>query len=445
MTPGRGAKREHDQQDEQRPHIVIVGGGFGGLYAARALRGAAVHVTLVDQRNFHLFQPLLYQVATAGLSPGDVTSALRWVLRGQQNTRVWLAKAVALDVERRQLILEDGELSYDTLLIATGARHHYFGHDNWERHAPGLKTVEDALEVRRRVLSAFEAAEREVDPPKRRALLTFVIVGAGPTGVELAGAVAELARHTLRKEFRTIDPTEACILLIEGTSRVLPGYPESLSAKCSRSLERLGVTVRVATVVMGLSGGVVTVQSAQGIETIRTCTVLWAAGVMASPLGQAIADATGAELDPVGRVVVERDLTIPGHPDIFVIGDLAHFAHQTDEPLPAVAPVAMAQGRFFAKAIRRRLAEKPVESFRYRDKGQLATIGRAAAVADFGSIQFSGYFAWLLWLFVHLMYLVEFENRLLVFLQWVWGYVTRNRGARIIGANDLRASDTNNC
>jgi NADH dehydrogenase len=423
--------------------VVIIGGGFGGLYAARALRGTAVDVTLVDQRNFHLFQPLLYQVATAGLSPGDITSALRWVLRGQQNARVWLAKAIGLDAERQRVILEDGELSYDTLLLATGARHHYFGHDDWERHAPGLKTVEDALEVRRRVLYAFEAAEREADPPKRRALLTFVIVGAGPTGVELAGAIAELARHTLRREFRTIDPTETRILLIEGTSRVLPGYPESLSAKCLSSLDRLGVTVRVATAVTSLSGGVVTVQSTQTIETISARTVLWAAGVKASPLGLTIADVTGAELDPAGRVIVGCDLTVKGYPNIFVIGDLAHFAHQNDAPLPAVAPVAMAQGRYFAKVIRRRLVERPVEPFRYRDKGQLATIGRAAAVADFGSIQFSGYLAWLLWLFVHLMYLVEFENRLLVFLQWAWGYVTRNRGARIIGDYDLRARDPN--
>jgi NADH dehydrogenase len=363
------------------------------------------------------------------------------VLRGQRNTRVWLAKAVGLDTERQLLILEDGELSYDTLLIATGARHHYFGHENWERSAPGLKTVEDALEIRRRVLSSFEAAERESDLSKRRALLTFVIVGAGPTGVELAGAVAELARHTLRGEFRNIDPTEARILLVEGTGRVLPGYPESLSARCTRSLERLGVTVHVATVVTDVADGVVTVQSTRARETVRARTVLWAAGIKASPLGQVIADAAGAELDSAGRVVVGHDLTIPGHPDIFVIGDLAHFAHQNDTPLPAVAPVAMAQGRYVARAIRRRLAGKPVAPFRYRNKGQLATIGRAAAVADFGPILFSGYLAWLLWLFVHLMYLVEFENRLLVFLQWVWSYVTRNRGARIIGASDRQASD----
>jgi NADH dehydrogenase len=418
-----------------RHRVVIVGGGFGGLQAARALRRAAVDVTLLDQRNFHLFQPLLYQVATAGLSPADIAAALRWILRRQQNVRVWLARVKGVDVHERRVLLHDGDLAFDTLVVATGVRHHYFGHERWEALAPGLKTIEDALDIRRRVLRAFEMAECEADPARRRALLTFLIVGAGPTGVELAGAVAELARHTLRREFRSIDPAESRILLVEGAARVLPAYPENLSAKCARSLARLGVTVRTDTVVTDLSVGGVTLRSGSTTGTVAAHTVLWAAGITASLLGRALAEAAGIALDRLGRVIVEPDLTLPGHEDIFVIGDLAHFAHQTGEPLPGIAPVAMAQGRYVAAAIKRRLAGKPVPPFRYRDKGQLATIGRAAAVADFGSVRFSGHFAWLLWLFVHLMYLVGFENRVLVFVRWAWNYVTRNRGARLIGGD----------
>jgi NADH dehydrogenase len=415
-----------------RRKVVILGGGFGGLYAARALRHAPVDVTLIDKRNFHLFQPLLYQVATAGLSPADIASALRWILRRQGNVRVWMGEVVAVDAAGRRVILRDGDMPFDTLIVATGARHHYFGHDEWESLAPGLKTIEDALDIRRRILSAFEAAEREFDPDRQRAFLTFVIVGAGATGVELAGAVAELARHTLRREVQISEPTRSQILLLDGAERVLPGYPEKLSERCARSLARLGVTVRTNAEVVDLRKDGVTLRTGTATETVQAHTLLWAAGVKASSLGQSLAEATGAELDRAGRVMVASDLTVPGHPEIFVIGDLSHFAHQTGAPLPGIAPVAMAQGRYVAQVIRERVAGKVVKPFRYRDKGQLATIGRAAAVADFRWIRFSGYLAWLLWLFVHLMYLVGFENRLLVFIRWAWNYFTRNRGARLI-------------
>jgi NADH dehydrogenase len=415
-----------------RRKVVVLGGGFGGLYAARALRHAPVDVTLIDKRNFHLFQPLLYQVATAGLSPADIASALRWILRRQGNVRVWMGEVVAVDAAGRRVILRDGDVPFDTLIVATGARHHYFGHDEWESLAPGLKTIEDALDIRRRILSAFEAAEREFDPDRQRALLTFVIVGAGATGVELAGAVAELAWHTLRREVQISEPTRSQILLLDGAERVLPGYPKKLSERCARSLARLGVTVRTNAEVVDLRKDCVTLRTGAATETVQAHTLLWAAGVKASSLGQSLAEATGAELDRAGRVVVGSDLTVPGHPEIFVIGDLSHFAHQTGAPLPGIAPVATAQGRYVAQVIRGRVAGKVVKPFRYRDKGQLATIGRAAAVADFRWIRFSGYLAWLLWLFVHLMYLVGFENRLLVFIRWAWNYFTRNRGARLI-------------
>ncbi|MGD2136245.1 MAG: NAD(P)/FAD-dependent oxidoreductase [Gemmatimonadales bacterium] len=415
------------------PHrIVIVGGGFGGLNAAKRLRRAPAQVTLLDRRNFHVFQPLLYQVATGGLSPGDITTALRWILRRQRNTRVWLAQVTDLDVQGRRVILEDGEAPYDTLIVATGAGHHYFGNDAWAERAPGLKTVEDATEIRSRVLAAFEAAERDPDPRRRAAHLTFVIVGGGPTGVELAGAVAELAHHTLRRDFRTIDPTTARILLVEGTDRVLPTYPPSLSRRAERSLARLGVTVLTGSMVRDIGDDTVTVGRGDERETVHAGTVLWAAGVKASPLGPLLADRAGASLDRIGRVIVEPDLTVPGHPEVFVIGDLAHFAHQTGKPLPGIAPVAMSQGRYVARVVRRRLRRKPIEPYRYLDKGQLATIGRAAAVCDVRFLRLWGYPAWLVWLFVHLMYLVGFENRVLVFVQWAWSYVTRNRGTRLI-------------
>jgi NADH dehydrogenase len=423
-----------------RHRVVIVGGGFGGLNVARRLRGAPVEVVLVDRRNFHLFQPLLYQVATGGLSPADIASAHRWILRRQRNARVWLGEVIGIEVNGQRVMLRDGDLSYDTLVIATGARHDYFGRDDLERNAPGLKTIEDATEIRRRVLNAFEAAEREPDPDERSRWLTFVVVGAGPTGVELAGAIAELANQTMKPDFRTADTRQARILLVEGADRVLRTYPPDLSAKAARSLTRLGVEVRTRTLVTDILDTEVKLRVDERAESLPTRTVLWGAGVKASRLGLAVANATGGAIDEIGRVMVEPDLTVPGHPQIFVIGDLANFSHQTGGPLPGVAPVAMAQGRYVARVIKRRLSGKETGAFRYFDKGQLATIGRAAAVADFGRLRFSGYPAWLLWLFVHLMYLVEFESRVLVLVQWAWNYFTRHRGARLIAHGDARVS-----
>ncbi len=426
-------------QGGQRPRVVIVGGGFGGLHAALGLKRAPVEVTLIDRRNFHLFQPLLYQVATGGLSPGDISSPIRRALRMQRNARVLLGEAVGLDAARRFVELRDGErLPYDTLVVATGARHHYFGNEEWEQLAPGLKSVEDATEMRRRILLAFERAERERDPATRRALLNFVIVGAGPTGVELAGAICELARDTLRHDFRSIDPRETRVLLVEGADRVLPVYPADLSAKARKSLERLGAEVRVKTLVKGLDQDGVTLESGGQRERVPARCVLWAAGVRASSLARVLEKEAGASLDRAGRLLVEPDCSLPGHPEIFAIGDIANFSHQGDAPLPGVAPVAMQQGRYVARAIVRRLKSREVEPFRYRDKGNMATIGRKAAVADFGRIRFGGFFAWLLWSAVHVFFLIEYENRVLVALRWLWNYVTRNRGTRLItGSSDV--------
>lgn len=420
-------------------HLVIVGGGFGGLYAAKALKRAPVRVTLVDKRNFHLFQPLLYQVATGGLSPGDIASPLRAVLGRHKNTSVLKAEVVDIDPVQRQVLLRDGRLSYDTLIVATGASHHYFGHDEWAEVAPGLKTVEDALDIRRRILLAFEAAEREPDPEVRRACMRFVVVGGGPTGVELAGAIGELAYRTLKDDFRRIDPTEAEILLLDGVERILPTYPPELSARAETSLARLGVTVRAGSLVADIDGDLVTVSRDGETEAIRAKTILWAAGMKASPMGQVLAERTTVELDRAGRVVVGPDLSIPGYPNIFVTGDLAHFAHQGDQPLPGVAPVAMQQGRYVADLIQRRLIsdeESDLSPFRYRDKGSLAVIGRNAAVAELGPARFAGFLAWLLWVFVHIGYLIEFDNKLLVLIQWAWNYFTRKQGARLITGSD---------
>jgi NADH dehydrogenase len=421
-----------------RPRIVIVGGGFGGLHAARDLRACPVQVALVDRRNFHLFQPLLYQVAMGGLSPANIASPLRAVLKRQKNAEVRLGEAQDVDVPGRRVILEDGELPYDTLIVAAGARHHYFGHPEWEAIAPGLKTVEDATEMRQRVLFAFEAAERESDPDCRRAWLTFVVVGGGPTGVELAGALGELAHHTLRGNFRHINPATATILLLEGLDRILPTYPPSLSEKAVRALERLGVTVRTSTTVTALRGDLVSVRAGDRTEDIPARTVLWAAGVQASALADKLAQATGAALDRNGRIVVEPDLTLRGHPEIFVIGDMANASHQTGKPLPGVAPVAIQQGRYVAQTIQARLRGQSLPPFRYQDRGSLATIGRAAAVADLGWVRLSGLTAWLIWLFIHVLNLIEFENRLLVMLQWAWNYFTRNRSARLVTGTHLR-------
>ena len=413
--------------------VTIIGGGFGGLSAALRLKRAPVQVTLIDRCNYHLFQPLLYQVATGALSPANIASPLRNVLKRQKNTRVLLGEAIGIDVAKRRVILSDGAVDYDTLVIGTGSSHQYFGHEEWAQFAPGLKTVEDATHMRRRILIAFEAAERELNPEKLRAWMTFVIAGAGPTGVELAGTLGEIANDTLRHDFRNIRPSEARIILVEGADRVLPSYPVGLSAAAKRMLERLGVTVRTSALVTEVTRESVTIRAGGESETFPTRTVLWAAGVLASPLGRILSDETGAMLDKAGRVIVEPDLTVPGHPEIFVIGDLSNFSHQTGKPLPGVAQPAIQEGRYVAKAISKRLkGEKKARAFHYWDKGNLATVGRAAAVADLNWLRLSGLPAWLIWLFVHLMNIVEFKNRLLVLIQWAWLFITYDRAARLI-------------
>jgi NADH dehydrogenase len=428
-----------------RPAVVIVGGGFGGLYAACGLATVPVEVTLVDRRNFHLFQPLLYQVASGSLSPANIAAPLRSILRHQRNARVLLGEVVDIDAARRHVVLADGHLPYDYLVLATGASHHYFGHPEWEMLAPGLKTIEDATEIRRRILRAFEAAERCPDSARTRAFLTFVVVGGGPTGVEMAGTISELARHTLRHDFRAIDPADARVLLVEGADRVLPQFHEVLSAKARRGLERLGVEVWTGGIVTDVRPSAVTVRRGDRVEIVPADTVVWAAGVQASPLGQRVAAAAGAATDQQGRVHVNPDLTVPGLPDVYVIGDLASVRRIgasavgiSPPTLPGMAPVAMQAGWYVAEAIRHRLRNEPVPPFRYRDKGALATIGRATAVADLGWARFDGYFAWLAWLFVHILYLAGFTNRLLVMVQWGWSYVTRNRSARLITNESAR-------
>ncbi len=412
---------------------MIIGGGFGGLYVAKALGKAKVSVTVVDRRNFHLFQPLLYQVATGGLSPGEIASPIRVVLRNHHNAEVLLGEAVDLDVENRRVMLKDGVIPYDYLVVATGATHHYFGNDQWEALAPGLKTIENATEIRSRLLLAFERAEREQNPEERRAWLNFVIVGGGPTGVELAGALGEIANDTLRHDFRHINPREASILLVEGEPRVLPTFPPDLSEKAERQLIALGVRTRTSARVTQIDPTGVTVTMNGRQEHLAAHTVLWAAGVRASRLGKVLAERAGATLDRAGRVTVEPDMSIAGHPEIFVIGDLSVFTHQNGKPLPGVAPVAMQQGGYVARLITNRAAGRPAPPpFRYFNKGNLATVGRNKAVADFGKVHIAGFPAWFTWVFVHLMYLVEFDNRLLVFVEWVYNYFTRNRGARLI-------------
>ncbi|NET86170.1 MAG: NAD(P)/FAD-dependent oxidoreductase [Moorea sp. SIO1F2] len=413
-------------------HVVIIGGGFGGLYAAQALRKAPVKVTLIDKRNFHLFQPLLYQVATGGLSAGDISSPLRAILSHQKNTQVLMGKVIGLDPNQKTVQLADKEISYDSLIVATGVSHHYFGNDQWAKDAPGLKTIEDALDIRRRIYSAFEAAEKETDPEKRRAWLTFVLVGGGPTGVELAGAMAELAYDTLKDDFRDIDTSEARILLLEGMDRILPPYPPELSVKAQNSLERLGVIVQTKTLVTNIDNDIVTMRRGEQVEEINAKTVLWAAGMKASAMGKALAQATGVELDRAGRVIVQPDMSLAGHPDIFVIGDLANFSHQTGKPLPGVAPVAMQQGKYVSTLIQKRLKEETVADFHYQDYGNLAVIGRNAAVVDLGFVKFSGFPAWLAWIFIHIFFLIEFDNKLLVMIQWAWHYLTFKRGVRLI-------------
>lgn len=406
-----------------KPHVVIVGGGFGGLAAARELANAPVRVTLLDRQNHHLFQPLLYQVATAGLNPSDISAPIRRLLADQKNVTVLLAEATSIDVAKRVVTITEGEVAYDYLIVATGATHAYFGHDEWAGRAPGLKTLEDAVEIRQRFLLAFEAAERETDPARRRAWLTFVVVGAGPTGVELAGAMAEVARHALRNDFRSIDPGEARVILVEGLDRVLPTYSKALSANALEELKDRGVEVRLNTRVTRIDDE----QVQMGDELVGARTVAWAAGVAASPLAKSL----GAPLDRAGRVKVEPTLSIPGHPEVFVIGDLATITVD-GVMVPGVAQGALQGGRQAAQNVVHLVDGETARNFEYEDLGSMATIGRNAAVAALGRAEFTGFVAWLMWLFVHVMALVGFRNRVAVILSWAWSYFTFNRGSRLI-------------
>ena len=408
------------------PRVVIIGGGFGGLEAARALRKDHVRVTLLDRQNHHLFQPLLYQVATAALSPADIAEPLRAILRRQENAEVILGEAQRIDVHRKRVVTTEGDLDFDFLILAAGARHSYFGHDKWEKLAPGLKNLDDALEIRRRMLMAFEIAEKTDDDAVRAAAMTFVVVGAGPTGVEMAGAIAEIARVTLVKDFRHIDPAQARVVLLEGAPRVLPPFAPDLSESARRQLFDIGVEVRVRTLVEKISEEGVTLK---GGEKIAARTIIWAAGNAASPLGASL----GVPLDAQGRVIVKEDCSIPGHRSVFVIGDMAHFAPGGgDRPLPGLSPVAMQQGKHVARQIRALLAGGWTQRFEYFDKGTMATIGRNKAVADAGFMRFSGLIAWLAWLFVHVLFLVGFRNKLTVLFSWAYAYLTYGRGARLI-------------
>ena len=424
--------------------VVVVGGGFGGLQAVSKLRRAPVEVTLVDRRNFHLFQPLTYQVATGALSPGEIAYPLRAIFRRNRNVRVVMAEVAGFDLDAREVRLRSVEgipappaLPYDTLVVAGGSRYSYFGHEDWRRFAEEVKSPESALGVRARILAAFEAAELELDPARQAAWLTFVVVGAGPTGVEMAGQIAELARDTLRPDFRTMDPGSGRILVVETTDRVLPGFPPSLSARAARSLRRLGVEPLVGHTVVGIDAEGVDIQGGDGDpHRVSARTVIWAAGVTASSLAGELADLTGGERDRAGRVTVEPDLTLPGHPEVFALGDMVRVRGAGGEPVtyPGLAPVAMQQGRYVAKVVRARLGGRQWPPFRYRDKGNLATIGRGAAVADIKGLRLSGFIAWVSWLVVHLWYLVGFQNRLLVFIRWAFSFVAHWRGARLITA-----------
>ncbi len=437
----RPASRSTGQASQH--HVLIVGGGFGGLYAARELgREPRVDLTLVDRRNFHLFQPLLYQVATGALSPGEIAQPLRSILRKQKNTTVLLGEAVGIDPGRQEVVLADGgPIGYDSLIVATGARFSYFGHDEWAPHAPGLKSIDDAVEIRRRILFAFEAAEREHVPERRREWMTFVVVGGGPTGVELAGALGEIANDTLRRDFRSIRPPTAQIILVEALDRILPTYPKGRSRSAHRQLEKLGVTVRTSTRVVHVDDRCVGVQVGESEERVPARTVLWAAGVLASSFGRKVADATGAETDKAGRILVDDHLTVPGHPEIFVIGDAAVQPWRRDQPVPGVAQGGIQAGKYAATTIRRRLAGEAAPPFRYQDRGDVAVIGRLSGVTNIGWLgpfgQTSGFFAWALWLGIHIFYLIGFANRIVVVVRWAWSFFTHGRGARLITGHPL--------
>ena len=410
----------------KRPHVVIIGGGFGGLSAARALRSANVDVTVIDRTNHHLFQPLLYQVATAGLSASDITAPIRHILRRQSNTKVILAEVLDIDPSAKTVTIDIPErtIGYDYLIVAPGSRHAYFGHTEWEKSAPGLKAIEDAAEIRRRFLLSFERAEKSADPEEQQALMTFVVVGGGPTGVELSGAFPEIARKALYPDFRNIDTRKTRVILLEGGPRVLPSFPEELSEKARKSLEEIGVEVRTDSIVTRVEPDAVFV----GDERVATRSVFWAAGNAASPLGATL----GVPLDRAGRVEVNADLSIPGHPEVFVIGDLALVLRKDGRPVPGVSPAAIQEGKRAARNIRALIGKRPTVAFSYRNKGDLAVIGRSRAIADFGFVRLSGRIAWLLWLFVHIMYLVGFRNRISVFVQWAYSYLTFQRGVRLI-------------
>lgn len=413
--------------------VVIIGGGFGGLYAARDMKHPALDVTLIDRRNFHLFQPLLYQVATGALSPANIATPLRSLLRRRPQSKVLLAEVVDFDVPARQVILADGRIDYDWLVVSAGSQFNYFGHDAWRELAPGLKSIEDATKIRARLLTAFEKAERASDGDERRQWLTFVIAGGGATGVELAGALAELARHTLRHDFRSINTADARILLVEGRPRLLEAFPDDLAGHTASTLQKLGVTIYTGAMVTDVRPHEVVIQRGDQTETIAAGNVFWTAGVRTAGIADRLAAASGAATDRMGRIVVEPDLTIAGHPEIFVLGDMAHCVGQGSQPLPGVAPVAMQQGRYVAKVVTARADGKPpAPPFKYHDRGNLAVIGRSAAVADIHGKHLWGFPAWLVWLFIHLLYLAQFQNRILVLVQWAWNYLTWNRSARLI-------------
>src|ERR1700728_1456481 len=429
-----GAPAASNRCMAEKHRVLILGGGFGGLYAAQALRHAPVELTVLDRRNFHMFQPLLYQVATGSLSPGDVAAPLRAVLRKQKNTRVLLGDAADIEPTAKRVLLRDGgEIEYDSLIVATGAQSAYFGHDEWREWAPSLKSVEEATQIRHKILLAFEVAERVADPAERTAWLTFVIVGAGATGVELAGALGEIANETLKHDFRSIRPQDARIIVVDGGDRPLASYPEDLSKKAERSLLKLGAQVRTGVMVTSVDGNGVTLKTKAGLEHIASHTVIWAAGVTASDFGRQLAKRTGVETDKPGRLKVNADLTIPNYPDIFVVGNLALRTDEHGKALPGVAQVAMQGGAYAAKTIVKRIrGEHDAKPFHYFNKGDLAVIGRAAAVADIFGVHLSGFIAWLVWVFIHLMYIVEFQSRIVVFVQWAFLYLTFNRGARLI-------------